>query len=300
MTLRFLLCLVILVRATSGEENVTSYCRIEQVFNCTRNLDILGKEIAPLYTSTELDSLCRRWAEVEPCLAHVAVTCALEKQNATKARNTFEEIVARKRAEQASSEWIMGYEYLCYEGRSGYPMVRDCISNNNNNITQLSEECYKTYENHTWWLDPDDPLNTHKYCKAARVFFDCMKKVGKEQCGSEFADWVWNFQEELWSSHLYHIECLVGNKFSAGEIFIVSLCGTATVICIILSILSFVCKPKLKKPQKGVAPKTTAVIRRGHSNLSFLEEIGESSSDPSSSTPTRRLNVVRKTSAENT
>ena len=47
------------VSATSGEENVTSFCSIKHVLSCTRDLDVLGKEIAPLYNATELDSLCR-------------------------------------------------------------------------------------------------------------------------------------------------------------------------------------------------------------------------------------------------
>ena len=47
------------------------------------------------------------------------MTCATEKINGTEARKTFEGIVARKRAEQAASEWIKGYDYLCYEGKTG-------------------------------------------------------------------------------------------------------------------------------------------------------------------------------------
>ena len=47
------------VSCTLGEENITSFCSVEQVVNCTEGLDTLGKEIAPLYNINELDLLCR-------------------------------------------------------------------------------------------------------------------------------------------------------------------------------------------------------------------------------------------------
>ncbi|KAK2156653.1 hypothetical protein LSH36_208g04077 [Paralvinella palmiformis] len=294
---RALTFLLISVSCTLGEENITSFCSVEQVVNCTEGLDTLGKEIAPLYNINELDLLCRKWQKVRPCLDDVAMTCATEKINGTEARKTFEGIVARKRAEQAASEWIKGYDYLCYEGKAGYPVVRECMSGSRN-LTLLTEECYKTYENRTWWLDPDEPVNTHRFCKAAKIFFDCLKKFGNEECGKEFTDWIWDYQEELWSSHLHHIECLVGNEFSAGEIFIVSICGAATVVCIVLSILSFVYKPESKIEDKKRITKKRATIAAGESNLSFLEEIGECSTDPLKSTPVRRVTKSRKRSVE--
>jgi len=41
---------------------------------------------------------------------------------------TFEGIVARKRAEQAANEWIKGYDYLCYEGKTGGTFIISGIS----------------------------------------------------------------------------------------------------------------------------------------------------------------------------
>ncbi|KAK2156655.1 hypothetical protein LSH36_208g04078 [Paralvinella palmiformis] len=218
--------------------------------------------------------LYSKWIEVKICLNDLTSRCEAEKKNGTETRMTFEGIVARKRAEQAANEWIKGYDYLCYEGKTGYSVVRECMSRNEN-LTSLTEECYKTYENQTWWLNPKEPLNIYKFCKAAQQFFGCFEKFTKQGCDEQFADWVRTFHEHLWFPHLHQIGCHIGSKIAFGEITMVSMCGGTTAFCAFFILLSFLYKPENKITKRSPTQRKPPIVHFGETNQSFVKDNGE-------------------------